>query len=165
MASSTRPISSTERGAVFVEFALVFPILAMFLAGLVSAGLLLDANLQLTHATREGARYGATLPQGQAFASGTWSSNVRQLVIEREGGRLADAEVCVALVAGNPAVAVTSAHTTAGGTNPCFDDSAAGDSERRVQVTTERTLNFDALVFSRPITLSSPATARHEING
>lgn len=143
----------------------MFPILAMLLIGLVSAALLYDANLQLTHATREGARYGATMPQGQTFAAGTWASNVRQLILEREGGNLTNAQVCVALVAGNPAVAVTPDHTTAGSTSPCFDDSASGETERRVQVTTTRDMDFDALVFTRVVTLDSRATARHEING
>lgn len=148
-----------------VEFALVFPLLAMLLLGLMSAAVIYDADMQLTHAAREGARYGATVPQGQTFASGTWAQNVRKLVLEREGGDLVASQVCVALVAGNPAVAVTSTHTTAGSTTPCFDDSAAGDIERRVQVSVNRTMRFDALVFSQDQTISSRATARHEING
>jgi Flp pilus assembly protein TadG len=150
---------------VIVEFALVFPILATLLLGLVSAGMLYDAKLQLTHATREGSRYGATLPQGQVFASGNWAGNVRNLVIEREGGNLAPGQVCVALVVGNPAVAVSSAHTTAGGTNRCYDDSATGETERRVQVSTTRVMTLEALTFSRQQTLSTRATTRHEING
>jgi Flp pilus assembly protein TadG len=156
---------SRQEGAALVEFALVFPIVAMFLIGLVSSGLVFDAKLQLTHATREGARYGAAMPQGQTFASGTWATNLQQLVVQREGGNLAVSQVCVALVTGNPAVAVTAAHTTAGGTQPCFDDSAAGNADRRVQVSTTRNMQFDALVFHRSVTLNAPATARHEING
>ena len=150
---------------MLVEFALVFPLLAMLLLGLVSAGTIYNADMQLTHAAREGARYGATVPQGQTFTSGTWAENVRTLVLEREGGNLIPSQVCVALVAGNPAVAVTTSHTTAGGTSACFDDSAAGDTERRVQVSASRSMRFDALVFSQDQTINSRATARHEING
>lgn len=148
-----------------VEFALVVPVLAMMLLGLVSAGLLLDADLQLSHAAREGARWGATVPRQQTFVSGTWASNLRTLVIEREGGNVTAAQVCVALVQGNPAVAVSTSHTTAGGTARCYDDSAAGESGRRVQVSITRTMRFDAVVFSRMQTLTSRATTRHEISG
>jgi Flp pilus assembly protein TadG len=149
---------------VLVEFALVFPILAMLLIGLVSSARLYDANLELSHATREGARYGATMPADQVFASGTWATNVRQRVLNRAGTSLSSSQVCVALIQGSPGVAVSSGHTTAGGASGCYDDSASGETELRVQVSTTRTVAFDALIFSRDITLDSRATIRHEFD-
>src|SRR5207302_10603909 len=51
-----------DRGAVLVEFALVFPILAMLLFGVISAGLAWNQHLALAQGARLGGRYGATLP-------------------------------------------------------------------------------------------------------
>lgn len=148
-----------------VEFSLVLPLLAMLLFGLISAALMFDANMQLTHATREGVRHGATLPETQVFVSGTWATNLRAFVIEREGGNLVADDVCVALVVGNPAVAVSANHTTSSGTGGrCFDDTT-GAVERRVQVSTRRSMPLEVVAFSQTVTLSSKATMRHETNG
>src|SRR5690606_12170139 len=62
----------SERGAALVEFALVLPLLAMLVVGLFSSAMLYDGRMQLTHAAREGARYGASVPEDEVFASGTW---------------------------------------------------------------------------------------------
>lgn len=154
-----------DRGAALVEFALVLPILAMLVVGLFSSAMLYDGKMQLTHATREGARYGATVPEEQTFASGTWASNVRDLVLQREGGNLTGADVCVALVQGSPAVPLSAAHTTEAGGGACFDDTASGVVGRRVQVSTRRTMTFEAVAFTRDVTLTSNAAAHHESNG
>lgn len=45
-----------ERGAVALEFALVLPILLVVLIGIIEFSLLLNAQLTLTSAAREGAR-------------------------------------------------------------------------------------------------------------
>src|SRR5215213_10116306 len=87
-----------SRGAALVEFALVFPLLVMFLLGTVTAGLAYNQKLDVTHATREGARYAAATAPGQVWASGTWASNMRDLVVSRSGGDLVGSQVCVALV-------------------------------------------------------------------
>ena len=149
-----------DRGASLVEFALILPLLAMLVTGLFSSAMLYDGKMQLTHAAREGARYGAAVPDDEIFASGTWAENVRRLVIQREGGRLTEADVCVALVTGNPATAV---HTTNGGV--CFDDAGSGEANMRVQVSATRTTRFDAVAFSRDVTTTARASARFEFNG
>ncbi len=87
-----------SRGAVVVELALVLPLLVALLLGITTAGLAFNQKLDMTHATREGARYGATIPPSQSWTSGTWASNVRDLVVARSGGDLVAGEVCVALV-------------------------------------------------------------------
>ena len=46
-----------EGGATLVEFALILPVFAMLLFGMITAGLALNDKQEITHATREGARY------------------------------------------------------------------------------------------------------------
>jgi len=45
-----------DEGAAAVEFALVLPILVVLLFGIIEFGMVFDAQLQVTHAAREGAR-------------------------------------------------------------------------------------------------------------
>jgi Flp pilus assembly protein TadG len=48
-----------ERGAAIVEFALILPVLVLFVFGIVEFGRAYSARIQLTAAVREGARAGA----------------------------------------------------------------------------------------------------------
>jgi Flp pilus assembly protein TadG len=48
-----------ERGAAVVEFALILPILVLFVFGVIEFGRAYSARIQLTAAVREGARAGA----------------------------------------------------------------------------------------------------------
>lgn len=48
-----------ERGASLVEFALVVPLLTLFLFGIVQFGIAYDLKQSVNSAAREGARYGA----------------------------------------------------------------------------------------------------------
>jgi hypothetical protein len=48
-----------ERGASMVEFVIVFPLAVLFVLGLIQAGLVYMAKLQLNHATFQAARVGA----------------------------------------------------------------------------------------------------------
>jgi Flp pilus assembly protein TadG len=48
-----------ERGAAVVEFALILPVLVLFVFGIVEFGRAYSARIQLTAAVREGARAGA----------------------------------------------------------------------------------------------------------
>jgi Flp pilus assembly protein TadG len=61
-----------DRGAVAVEFGLVFPILIVLLVGTVTAGLEYSRAMGLTNAVREGARFGATADKSSA----TWAADV-----------------------------------------------------------------------------------------
>ena len=47
---------NTDRGAVAVEFALIFPILIVILIGIIEYGSMFNAQLLVTGAAREGAR-------------------------------------------------------------------------------------------------------------
>ena len=152
-----------------VEFALLLPVFMMMVLGMFSGGLAYNQKLQLTHAVREGARYGATVPSTQTFASGTWATNVRQVVIDRAAGDLTGAgtSVCVSLVEGSPpAVVAPAASFTTNGTAPCNATETypvtSSDNGRRVQVTALKPGKIEALLFSYNVNLNARATARAE---
>lgn len=57
-----------DRGAAAVEFALVLPLLLILIFGIIDFGRLLNAQIAVTEAAREGARmtsFGASLPEVQ----------------------------------------------------------------------------------------------------
>jgi len=155
-----------DRGAVLVEFALVFPILVMLMLGTITGGMALNRKQQVTHATREGARYAATVPSNQTFTSGTWAENVRNLVVERSDGDLTTSGVCVSLVSGSPGVVVPSAsnHSTTGA--PCIANQTypvtANDNGMRVQVTATRPVTIELGLSSISTTINAKATAKAE---
>ena len=154
-----------DRGAGLVELALAVPVIVSLMLGTITTGLALNDDIQLSHAAREGARYGATVPVNEVFGSGTWATNVREVVIERYGDDLATSGVCVSMVAGSPAVPVSSAHTTKSDGTACYDDSASGVTDTRVQVVATVDSFIDTVFVRHDLTLTSEATAKHESNG
>jgi Flp pilus assembly protein TadG len=70
---SNRRKPRQDQGAVAVEFALIVPILAMLLLGIVTTGYSYSHVIGLTNAVREGARFGATTDASNAA---TWTANV-----------------------------------------------------------------------------------------
>src|SRR6478672_5618705 len=91
-----------ERGAVLVEFALVFPVLVMLLFGLLSGGMAWNQNLALSQGVRVGARYGATLPTTNYTSLDDYLDVVATRVIDNADGNLSSTTagrmVCVAYV-------------------------------------------------------------------
>lgn len=154
-----------ERGGSIVELAITMPLLMMVALSTFTGGLLLHQRLQLTQATRDGARYGTTVAQNQTFVTGTWASNVRDLVVERSLGVVPGDQICVALVSQSPPVVVGGTsqanYTTNSPAAPCYDDGSL-DSGLRVQVSARRTGTLQALAFSMNVTMSGRATARYE---
>lgn len=156
-----------ERGAVLVEMALVLPVLLLLLLGIITVGGAYNEKQQLTHAAREGARYGATLSQSQTFSSGTWASNVRDLVVERGAGSVVAADVCVSLVSGSPGAVVTPAGTFSTSGSPCISGQTypvtSSDAGLRVQITVEEDYRLEFGLFGMmDVTLESSATAMSE---
>jgi TadE-like protein len=167
---STRPMyprSRGERGAALVELLLVLPLLAMLIFGGLSAANAYSHKLDVTHAAREGARYGATVPELQCSpvsncGGKTWAQLVRSVAVGRSNGALTDTGVCVALVSGSTGTPIGSGFTTRTDGAACFDD-GNGDPGKRVQVRATRTGDkLSAVLFSIPVTQSSTATARFE---
>ncbi len=56
-----RPSHRGDRGAAMVELAIAVPVFVSIMLGTITSGLALNDDMQLTHAVREGARYGAKL--------------------------------------------------------------------------------------------------------
>ncbi|CAN7533449.1 pilus assembly protein [Terrabacter sp. LjRoot27] len=59
-------MARTERGASAVEFAIVLPVLFLVIAGVVDFGRYFFTQIQLTNASREGARAAVVLPSPAA---------------------------------------------------------------------------------------------------
>jgi Flp pilus assembly protein TadG len=57
---SPRRRTRGQRGAAAVEFALVLPLLVMFLMGIITGGFAYFEKISTADAMREGARFGAT---------------------------------------------------------------------------------------------------------
>ncbi|HYN92989.1 MAG TPA: TadE/TadG family type IV pilus assembly protein [Pilimelia sp.] len=63
------PVTARDRGAAAVELALVTPLLLLMLFGIIDFGRMLNAQIALTEAAREGARAAALgLPPGPRVA-------------------------------------------------------------------------------------------------
>lgn len=159
-----------ERGAALVEFALVLPLVLMLAFGVITAAITYNHKIDLTHAAREGARYGATLPQLQCIGSPnpcgtkTWAQVVQAVVVQRALGGVIAADVCVSLVSGNPGTVLASGFSVnspiANGT--CYDD-GNDDPGKRVQVAIRKTGGeINGILFKMPVTLTSQATAKFE---
>lgn len=67
--------SRDERGASAVEFALVLPILVLFLFGIITYGYMFSVRQALTQAAAEGARAAAVAPSGTSSAEAVEAVN------------------------------------------------------------------------------------------
>ncbi|HYH50336.1 MAG TPA: TadE/TadG family type IV pilus assembly protein [Acidimicrobiia bacterium] len=164
------PVADDERGSALVEFALILPLVLMLAFGIVTSALIYNHKIDLTHAAREGARYGATLAQLQCSGSPnpcgtkTWAAVVQAVVVERAFGDITAADVCVSLVTGNPGAVIASGFSVnsphANGT--CYSD-GNDDPGKRVQVAIRKTGEaINGILFRIPVTLTSQATAKFE---
>ena len=169
-----------DSGTALVEMGLVMPLIAALALGTISAGMGLHQRLELNHASREAARYGATLPSSQTFANGdTWADNVKALLLARSDGLLSvtGATVCISLVEGSGTGGVyvvsgpfaPAAYTTRSDGKPC--DAAETypttlyDLGRRVQVRITRPANIETGLSSWKITLNANTTVKSESAG
>jgi hypothetical protein len=145
----------------------------MLLFGVINGGLLLNQRESITHAAREGARYGATVAINQCDSGGcvaggttvTWAGLVQSIVIARANGDVTKAQVCVALVSGSgtstsPPTAIDGNHSTNTDGSGCYPDTA--DTGQRVQVSIIQPNQLDAVMIHIPVTLKSYATAQYE---
>lgn len=164
----THRVRSRERGAAIVEFALILPLLSMMALGTLTAGVALDHKQEITNASREAARFGATVDESEcdtpSNCSGfNWAQLVQAIAVERSNGAVASGAVCVALVdgPGYAPVPVTSNHTTDPSGQACFVDNST-DSAKRVQVKITKSEQMQAVLFNMNLNLSSRAIARFE---
>jgi hypothetical protein len=148
----------------------------MLIIGMVSAGVAFNHQLALTHSAREASRYAATLPVTNFPSMNAWLDEIAASAVDNATGSLdtgtAGLVMCVAYVHPNGTVAldVTTSRTVMGAGAPtyanstCFSDGRPAD-ERRVQVSVERDIGFNALFFSTTIDLDSMAVSRFEAAG
>jgi Flp pilus assembly protein TadG len=143
-----------ERGAIFLEFAVVLPLLLALILGIFTGGQAYSEKIAVIESVREGARYGASLPMGSgAGALTAWESAVRNRVLSASNGDVAPADVCVAWVLPS-------------GTSHCglADPSGASNEPtvHLVKVSATKTAKMEFFLFSRSTTLTGRLVARFE---
>jgi Flp pilus assembly protein TadG len=144
----------SDRGAALVEFAIIFPVLAMLVFGMLSGGVVMNKRMSVTHATREAARYGATVPVEQLGTADAWAAHIQDVAVERSGGELVADDICVALLDGTTVTASTD------GAACIADDINTG---HRVQVSaTLPEQEINAIIVRVPVSVESNATAKFE---
>jgi Flp pilus assembly protein TadG len=169
-----RPRPGTgDRGAVLVEFALVFPLLAMLLFGLLSAGLAWNQNLALAQGARVGGRYAATLPTKNYDSMDDYLDAVASRVVSASEGSLdttvSGRMLCVAYVhpSGTTTLDQTRKRTETGSTvsranGSCFTDNQTS-TDTRIQVVVERQATFQTGLWSQAVTLHQQLVYRYEV--
>ena len=95
--SARRHRFGSERGSVFLEFAIVMPLLMALVLGIYTGGLAYTNKISLVESVREGARYGASRLVGTDSVT-TWETSVRNRVVSASGGDVAFDDVCVKFV-------------------------------------------------------------------
>lgn len=157
-----------DTGASLVEFALILPLFFTLMLGMFTGGLAYSRRLSITDASREAARYGATLPLAAEATTDAWLARVAGVAESTADGELDATEssrlVCVAYIpASGTARRLERAGASPSGTpsnGTCFTDGRSN--EARVQVVTERNSTLELLVTSRDLRLSSRSVARFE---
>ena len=161
-----RGMRRDESGASLVEFALILPVFMALLLGMFTGGMAYNRRLTITSATREGGRYGATLPTTAYGTIDLWLADVAGVVESSAEGELATAvasrQICVAFVSSGIVRQRTVVGTAVSFSNaPCFTDGRPAN-ETRVQVSGTRQSKFEALLWSNDLTLTSKSITRYE---
>ena len=101
-----------QNGATVVEFALVLPLLVVFIFGIIEFSLLLYNKAMITNASREGARAGIVFAPNRPI-----EADIRAVVDHYAATHLINFDPSQVLVFDNP----PPQHTPAGGTSPADD--------------------------------------------
>jgi Flp pilus assembly protein TadG len=159
-----------------VEFVLILPVFLILIFGGITAALSYVHQESVTHAVRDGARYGATVPVAQCDTTSncgnkTWAQLVQQVTADRSVGALSTSQICVSLVSGSSGAIYTghgarSNYTTGTSTTfptiGCFNDGNT-TTDTRVHVSASRGGDTINLVFHTiNITVTGKGTARYE---
>lgn len=158
-----RPIDSRhDRGASLVEFALLAPIVFALLLGMITGGLALSKKNSMENAVREGARFGATLPEDDG-----WAAAVQARVVELSGGDLDASDVCVALIrkadATTEKTRKSSSCASAAAAEPSATNVPSG--QCAVKVWARESSELNVIFFSRTLTLDTSNINRYERDG
>ena len=154
-----------ERGAAMVEFALVLPILASLLLGVVTGGSAYNRKLSMTNAVREGARFGATLIPASVTPPNTWLSAVGDRTVQLSAGDLTSTQVCVKLVreagATDNNVLTSSCPASMTVNEPAMPANLA-NGDCVVKVWAQRPDRLQVFFFSTNLTLKASSVSRYE---
>jgi Flp pilus assembly protein TadG len=144
----------SERGAVFLEFAVILPLLLALILGIFTGGQAYSEKIAVMEAVREGARYGASLPMGSgAGALTAWETGVRNRVVDASGGEVALADVCVAWVLPSSTVHCGLSDPAGASNEP---------SVHLVKVSASKAATMQFFFFSKSTTLTGRLVARFE---
>jgi Flp pilus assembly protein TadG len=165
MSDTTRRIgrrASDDRGAALVEFALIAPLVFALLFGVFTGGISLSRKNAMTNAVREGARFGATLPE-----SADWADEVRARVVSLAGGDLDPSQVCVELIVKPNVATETSRQATACSLDSSLEPDTADVpvGECAVKVWAARESDLQAVFFSKTLDLTASSVNRYEREG
>lgn len=148
-------------GTALIETAMVMPVIALVLVGMVSCGLALVESMSLESAARDVARSGAVLPYDEPPEGMTWTSALEAVAAAQIPDLGVADTICIALVDGATGNPVSSQLTTAGDGGACFAEAATDD--LRVQIEVSKSATIDLAFYSHPITLSARGSARYEL--
>lgn len=178
-----RKRAAREDGASAVEFALLLPLFAMLVFGMISAGFAFQSWLSVTHGSQESARFAATLGlQAGGGSANAWLATVATRAFDASNlGTTTQATpgsvVCVAIFApsnkfpetvttvrravytADAAGAVTSAFTTG---QTCPGMVGAGANVDYVQVSVSTPADFNYIIGSATIDVRGKSTNRFE---
>lgn len=151
-----------DRGASLVEFALLAPVLFALLLGMVTGGLALSTKNSMENAVREGARFGSTLPENDA-----WASAVQTRVVELSGDDLTAANVCVELIRKADATTETQRRSSSCALPASAEPFAANvpTGQCAVKVWARQSSELNVIFFSRSLTLDTANVNRYERAG
>lgn len=159
-----------DKGVALVEFALILPLFMMLMLGMFTGGIAYNRKLAMTNASREAARFGATLSVAGAGGMTAWLDRVAEVAVGSAEGEMdvgvPGRSVCVAYVhpSGTPAVSrrmQTGSGAAVYSAQSCYTDGQTA-SVPRVQVVLGRTSTMQAMVFSRELNLVSRTVVRFE---
>jgi Flp pilus assembly protein TadG len=170
-------------GAAAVEFALLIPLFAMLVIGMISAGFAFHAWLSVTHGAQESARFGATLSiQAGGGSTDAWLATVAGRAFDASNlGTTAQATpgsvVCVAIyspsnkfpVTVTPVRSVVYTASAGGVVTPAFASgstcpgmAAAGANVDYVQVSVSKPADFNYVFGATTINVTGKSTSRYE---
>ena len=148
---------TNERGSALVEMALVAPLAMAILLGILTGGHAYFQKISLVDATRDGARYGASLkvaPVGLA----DWRLAVKDRVADLSGGQIKATQVCADLVT------PTGSNTACGVSDPvgsASDPTVLGPASV-VKVSVSKATRIEFVFFATTPTITSKIAARYE---
>lgn len=157
----SREAREPDGGSVTVELALIVPLLAVVLIGMVTSGLVLVRQLSLESAARDAARSGAVIPFDEPPPGMTWIQAVEGLARSATEDGLPTGAVCVALVDAQTGLPVLPSLTTKLDGTACFAEQVSDD--LRVQVTLAVPGRIDGAFFAYDILIDTRASARYEL--